>query len=136
MALGKLVAIRDLAALAYAADLATASLARGYCVSSQYQTLHQAVPLHQTAKRTGSNWRYWSAASAAAGAGFAFWLASTSGPARCLIESAELDDQETDPPAASLREWLATFGGDLDAIDIRESVDVGFYVVNALLAAF
>ena len=115
MALRRWSSVRNLAALVRSVD--AASFARGCGTASQKGVVSRVTD------ETAIGWRHWTAASAAA-LGFIFFLQSTEGSAQCHINDAEMDNDVTKTSQDVLRRWLESVGADIDAIGIRDSVDV------------
>ncbi len=123
MSLGRFSVVRSIAAFLSSADVASASLARGYCTAS-----HTGVS-RRTLQETATNWRYWTASSAATVTLIAWWQAQA-GPAHCLTESTKVEDHVTEESSFMLRQWLDSVGADVDAIDVRESVQVSSFLTG------
>ena len=119
MALRRLSAIRNFTALVRSVDAASLSIARGRGVAGQTGVFTRAT------EASAIGWRHWTAASAAA-IGLIFFSQSTEGSAQCLTDNAEVDDDNTKSSPDALRHWLESVGADVDAICIRDSVDVCF----------
>jgi len=123
MSLGRFSVVRSIAAFWRSAGVASASLARGYCTAS-----HTGVS-RRTLQETASDWRYWTASSAATLA-LIVWLQAREGPAHCLTEPTQVEDHVTEESSCMLRQWLDSVGADVDAIDVRESVEVSFFLTG------
>ena len=117
MALRRLTAIRDLAALLCTENAETSGCVRGYWSASQTRSGAQ------TAQQTSTDWAYWRAASAAA-VGLACLLQDTESPAHCLTSPSDTEESVSEPLTADLQRWLASIGAETDAISIRDSTDV------------
>ena len=117
MALRRLTAIRDLAALLCTRNAVSSGCVRGYWSASQTRSGAQ------TSQQTSTDWAYWRAASAAA-VGLACLLQDTESPAHCLTSPSDTEESVSEPLTADLQRWLASIGAETDAISIRDSKDV------------
>lgn len=116
MALRRLTAIRDLAALLCTRNAVSSGCVRGYWSASQTRSGAQ------TSQQTSTDWAYWRAASAAA-VGLACLLQDTESPAHCLTSPSDTEESVSEPLTADLQRWLASIGAETDAISIRDSKD-------------
>ena len=123
MSLGRFCVVRSIAAFLRSADAASASLVRGYCTAS-----HTDVS-RRTLQETATDWRYWTASSAATVTLIA-WLQAQEGPAHCLTGPAKVEDDVTEESSFMLRQWLDSVGADVDAIDVRDSVEVSSFLTE------